>query len=113
MSSIVFIAIPINLCVLFYARNPGERAIGALQDMDTIEVEKQSAVIQYLFKRSDFWTRANIPILFIVVEHAMIFIQSFLSFLIPELPDNVIKAERTSKHLSKKAQKEFNSLKDD
>ena len=70
---IALIAVPINLCVLLYVRNPGEKEIGALQDADNLELEQYSQVTQYLMqRRGGFWSRTNILTLFVVVEHLLI-----------------------------------------
>ena len=72
---IALIAVPINLCVLLYVRNPGEKEIGALQDADNLELEQYSEVTQYLMQSRTFWTRTNILTLFVVVEHLLIGLQ--------------------------------------
>ena len=73
---IALIAVPINLCVLLYVRNPGEKEIGALQDADNLELEQYSQVTQYLMQRGGgFWSRTNILTLFVVVEHLLIGLQ--------------------------------------
>lgn len=73
MSVIAFIAVPINLSVLLFARNPGNKQIGALQDADNLDLEQYSQVSQYLMQSKDgFWTRTNILTLFVVVEHLLI-----------------------------------------
>ena len=73
MRIISLIAVPINLFVLLYARNPGVKAVGALQDIDELEFEQQPEVTKFLLsENSDTWTRTNILTLFIIVEHALI-----------------------------------------
>lgn len=41
---ISFFAIPINLCILLFARTPADRKVGAFQDLDELENEEQSAM---------------------------------------------------------------------
>ena len=62
-------------------------------------------------KSSNLWTRTNILTLFIIVEHLLIALQSTLSFLIPEVPDSVIKQEITRRTLLRKAAKECDKVK--
>ena len=104
MSVISLIAVPINLCVLLYVRNPGDAEIGALQNLDEIKLEQRSQVTQYLMQRRDgFWTRTNILTLFVVVEHVLIGLQFAIRWFVPELHKNVVRAEATRKTMSKKA----------
>ena len=42
---ISFFAIPINICILLFARSPADRRVGALQDADTIDLEENSAMV--------------------------------------------------------------------
>ena len=79
MSVLAFVAVPINLSILLYARNPGNNDIGALQDLDNLELEQESAFTQYLLtKRGSFWTRFNTLTFFIVMEHLLIGLQAIL-----------------------------------
>ena len=41
---ISFLAVPINLSILLFARKPGEFEVGAHQDLDTVPIELQSEV---------------------------------------------------------------------
>ena len=91
---ISYFAIPINLCILLIARSPGEKEIGALHDLDTEDVDKQSAMTQYLLNRGPFWTRTNIFILAIFIEHLIIGLKVVIALLIPDVPGDVKEAEK-------------------
>ena len=111
MSVLAFVAVPINLSILLYARNPGNNDIGALQDLDNLELEQESAFTQYLLtKRGSFWTRFNTLTFFIVMEHLLIGLQAILQKLIPQVPQAVKEAESKRKTLQRNALKEYNSL---
>ena len=79
--------------------------------MDALELEQYSQVSQYLMKKKDgWWTRTNILTLFVIVEHALIGLHYAISYLIPELHKNVVRAEATRKIMSKKAFSEIKKL---
>ena len=91
---ISFFAIPINLCVLLYARSPTTETVGAFQDLDEIGIDEQSAMVRWLTTRdAEFWTRANILGLAIIVEHVIIAFKVVIALVIPDVPKSVEKAE--------------------
>ena len=51
MRIISLIAVPINLLVLSYARNPGIKAVGAQQNLDELEYEQQPEVAKWLMSK--------------------------------------------------------------
>ena len=91
---ISFFAIPINLCILLYARSPKTETVGAFQNLDEIGIDEQSAMVRWLTNRdSEFWTRANILGLAIIVEHAIIALKVVIALVIPDVPSAVKHAE--------------------
>ena len=62
-------------------------------------------------KKSNFWTRTNIMLLAIVVEHALIFFASIVDNMILEVPKRVITSETKRKKLQRRALREIERLK--
>lgn len=89
MNVISYIAIPINLCILVFARYPKSDQVGAFQDLDTVGFEEQSSVTQFLIKRDVSMTRTNIILLAIGIEHLIIGLKIVIAILIPDVPAHV------------------------
>ena len=93
MNFISFFAIPINMGLLIFARNP-KIDPGYDQDVEAIDQSEQSAITDYLMSNSDKrWTRFNIVMLVVGVEHAIIGLKLVIAVLIPDVPARVKKAE--------------------
>ena len=94
MSFLSFFAIPINLSILLFARNPGQQEKGFDQDLDAIGDEEQSAMQRWFTnKESSYWTRTNIILLAIAVEHLIIGLKIVIGVLIPDIPKDVKESE--------------------
>ena len=105
---ITLIAVPINLCVMLYARHPDEDEVGILQDQDSINLEQHSDLTNFLMTRpSKFWTRTNIIILLFGLEHILIAIAIVIDIAIPDVPSRVVKAETNRKYLQRAALKKI------
>ena len=108
---ISFFAIPINLCILLFARSPADRRVGAFQDADEVEKEEHSAMVIYLMNRSAFWTRTNIFLLAFFIEHIVIALKVVIAILIPDVPQNVKTSEKRRRELTPVAQKKIQQMK--
>ena len=62
-------------------------------------------------KKDRFWTRTNIMLLAIVVEHGLIFFAALVDNMILEVPKRVITSETKRKKLQRRALKEIERLK--
>ena len=109
MSFISFIAIPINLSILIYARSPSVE-VGWGQNIESLDFEEESTMSQFLIKMNpERWTKYNILLLAVVLEHVIIGLKSAIAILIPDLPQSVIVAEVRRKDQIKAAQDEINA----
>ena len=104
---ISFFAIPINICILLFARHPADRRVGVFQDADTIDLEEQSAMVIYLTNRSSYWTRTNIFLLAFFIEHLVIALKVVIAILIPDVPSNVKIDERRRRELIPEAERKI------
>ena len=110
MNFISLFAIPINMCVILFARSPPTK-VGFNQDLDTIPLEEQSAMTQFLMQREPFWTRTNIVLLAVGVEHMVIGLKIVLAILIPDVPGHVQKSEDKRPEVIQQAQRELEKTK--
>ena len=62
-------------------------------------------------KKDNFWTRTNIMLLAIVLEHGLIFFAALVDNMILEVPKRVITSETKRKKLQRRALKEIERLK--
>ena len=62
-------------------------------------------------KKDHFWTRTNIMLLAIVLEHGLIFFAALVDNMILEVPKRVITSETKRKKLQRRALKEIERLK--
>ena len=62
-------------------------------------------------KKDRFWTRTNIMLLAIVIEHGLIFFAALVDNMILEVPKRVITSETKRKKLQRRALKEIERLK--
>ena len=106
-----FMAVPINLSILLFARRPGESEPGWNQDLDKVPIEKQSEVTQYLMSQGDgIWNRYNILLLAIIIEHLLIAFKDAIALMIPDVPLKVQKSEKNRHILKRRAIEEINKL---
>lgn len=110
MNFISLFAIPINMCVILFARSPPTK-VGFNQDLDTIPLEEQSAMTQFLMQREPFWTRTNIVLLAVGVEHMVIGLKIVLAILIPDVPGHVQRSEDRRPEVIQQAQRELEKTK--
>lgn len=94
MNFVSFLAIPINLSILLFARSPANEATGIDQDLDEIDLSEQSEMTKF-FKNRDpsYWTRTNMILVAIATEHLIIGIKVVIQILIPDIPKDVKYAE--------------------
>ena len=107
MSFLSFFAIPINLSILLFARDPGPEERGFDQDHDEIEPEEQSAMQKWFMNQDSFWTRTNIILLAILVEHLIIGLKIVIGILIPDVPKDVKESELKRKIHQQSAQQQI------
>ena len=62
--------------------------------MDDLEQEENSAMISYLMKKNPFWSRTNIIMLAIAIEHVIIGLKVVIAIIIPDVPKNVVDSEK-------------------
>ena len=93
MSFVSYIAVPLNVIILLFCRFPTVQ-VGATQNLDELPIEEESVLVRY-FKEKDpeRWTRANIFIMAILVEHIVIGLKIVVALIIPDLPFSVTQAE--------------------
>lgn len=96
---ITFVATPVNFAVLLFARNlEGKNEVGSLQDLDNLPIDEQPAFFRYLMQReNDWWTRTNIVLFAVAIEHAILMFGDFIDMVIPDVPKKVGVIERNRK----------------
>lgn len=78
-----------NVLILLVCRFPSVQ-VGAEQDLDDLLVGEESVLVQYLKdKDPDFWNRANIILLAILIEHVVIGLKIVIAAIIPDVPRKV------------------------
>ena len=93
MGFISYFAIPMNVLILLVCRFPAVQ-VGASQDLDDLLEKEESVLVQYLHEKDPtFWNRANIILLAILVEHAVIGLKIVIAAIIPDVPRKVTEDE--------------------
>ena len=93
MNFISYFAIPINVIILLVCRFPKVQ-VGASQNQDELDFEEKSVLAQYLEKEdSELWTRPNIILMAIFLEHIIIGFKIALALVIPDVPIKVVEDE--------------------
>ena len=93
MGFISYFAIPMNVLILLVCRFPSVQ-VGASQDLDDLLDKEESVLVQYLHKQDPtFWNRANIILLAILIEHAVIGLKIVIAAIIPDVPRKVTEDE--------------------
>ena len=86
MELLAMISIPTNLAAIYFSGGNGYGNTGAGAD---------SPVTLWLMqKEHTFWTRSNIILLIVAVEHALLLIKIVLANLVPDVPATVLAAEK-------------------
>lgn len=83
MEMISFLTIPVNTAIIYFTGNSRPDNLSG-----------ESPLTVYLKKRSDLWSQANIILLVVCIEHALILIKIGFVFLINDTPALVLAAER-------------------
>lgn len=113
MSVVAYLSVPINLIILLVARFPTV-VVGAAQKEEELLFEEKSSLVQYFEKRDpEFWTYQNIVIAAVIVEHVIIAIKILVGIVIPDVPQEVIDAERARNVINSMAVKEMQRIKID
>ena len=90
MGFVSYFAIPINVVILLVCRFPSVQ-VGASQDLDTLLMTEKSILSQWLeAKDRVFWTRTNIIVFAILIEHCVIALKVVLAMVIPDVPHKVV-----------------------
>lgn len=111
MGFISYFAIPCNTLIILICRFPSV-PVGWNQDLDAIDFEEKSNVIQYLEKRDPYyWNRANIFLLAICLEHLVIALKVVIALVIPDVPYKVQEDEFRRVKIIEKVQKELLEIK--
>jgi len=96
---------------LLFARSPGTE-IGITENFEAIPIEKMSSMTQFMMNRdSGFWTRYNILLLAIAIEHIIIGLKALIAILIPDVSTHVMLAEKQRKEVIESALKEMEKYK--
>ena len=107
---IVFLAIPTNFAILLFARVLEDtNQVGAFQVLDEIPVDEQPAFIRYLMNRG-WWTRTNVIILAIVIEHVLLLFSDLIDMILPDVPQMVKKIEKNRKLFEARALQEMKDI---
>ena len=111
MGFVSYIAIPINVLTLLFCRFPGQ-LVGITQDLDALEFKQESPMVQYFWlKDHQFWNRANITLICILLEHVIIGLKIVVAGIIPDVPTKVHLAEQRREKIIVQAQEEMRKLK--
>lgn len=110
MHFISFFAIPINLALMLFAREPSVR-VGLEQDLDKITRDELSTMNEFLIDRAPYWTRTNVFILAVGVEHLIIGLKLVIAILIPDVPKDVKRAEEKRAMAEKAAKEAISNIK--
>ena len=111
MSFVSYVAIPINVVILLVCRFPNVQ-VGASQDLNDLDPEEESVLTQYLQKKDEvFWTRTNIFVLAIVIEHAVIALKILIALIIPDVPARVVTEEFRRTKIEESVVKELLDIK--
>jgi Calcium-activated chloride channel len=89
MEFLAMLSIPTNLGAIYFSGGNGYANTGADAD---------SPVVVWLLDENSFWTRGNIILLIVAVEHVLILIKVLLANLIPDVPGSVLAAEKKRAH---------------
>ena len=64
--------------------------MGWNQNLDEIPLAEKSVLAQYLQKRDEqYWTRANVILFAILIEHFVIALKIMIALIIPDVPYKV------------------------
>lgn len=84
MELLAMLSIPTNLASIYFSGGSGYGNTG---------VEADSPVVNWLMDKP-FWSRGNIILLIVAIEHALLLIKIVLANLIPDVPTSVVNAEK-------------------
>ena len=111
MGFVSYFAIPINVVILLVCRFPSVQ-VGASQDLDTLLMTEKSILSQWLeAKDRVFWTRTNIIVFAILIEHCVIALKVVLAMIIPDVPHKVVSDEFRRERISAQVVKELLEIK--
>lgn len=93
MGFISYFAIPMNLSILLFTRFPSESP-GIIQDLDDLASKEESVLVRYMSERNpNYWTRANVILATILIEHLVIALKVVIALIIPDTPFSVTEDE--------------------
>jgi hypothetical protein len=85
MEFLAMLSIPTNLAAIYFSGGSGYGNNGP---------ETDSPVVMWLMEKDTFWTRSNVVLLIVAVEHALLLVKVFLATIINDVPSSVIAAEK-------------------
>ena len=85
MEFLAMLSIPTNLAAIYFSGGNGYGNNGS---------ETDSPVVMWLMDKDYFWTRSNVILLIVAVEHALLLIKIFLATIIEDVPTSVVRAEK-------------------
>lgn len=90
MSFIGYFAIPCNTLILIMCRFPKDQA-GLGEDLDAVESIDEKSILEQFFQKRDpeRWTRTNVIIVAVLVEHIVIALKIVIHLIIPDVPHAV------------------------
>ena len=95
---------------MLFAREPSVR-VGLEQDLDKITRDELSTMNEFLIDRAPYWTRTNVFILAVGVEHLIIGLKLVIAILIPDVPKDVKRAEEKRAMAEKAAKEAISNIK--
>lgn len=102
MEFLAYLSIPTNLAAIYFSGGNGYGNNGSDTD---------SPVVMWLMDNDSFWTRSNVILLIVAVEHALLLVKIFLATIIDDVPQGVIAAEKKRVVVHQKAVKFINDYK--
>jgi hypothetical protein len=85
MEFLAMLSIPTNLAAIYFSGGNGYGNNGP---------ETDSPVVMWLMNKDTFWTRSNVILLIVAVEHVLLLIKVFLATIIDDVPSSVIADEK-------------------
>lgn len=109
MELISLVSIPINIAILLFTakgeRNEEERAEEGGEKFGATET------VQYFLDKNEERTMFEVALIMVLIEHVLLGIKVVIAQLIPDVPADVVVAERRRPQIEEIAEQEINDLK--
>ena len=111
MGFISYFAIPMNIAILLFTRFP-TKSPGVVQDLDDLLPKEESVLVRYMSERDpNYWTRSNIILFAILIEHLVIALKVVIALIIPDVPFSVTEDEFRRSQVREQVQRELRDMK--